>query len=210
MFDLESSIAAWRRHMLAAGIQTPVPLEELENHLRDEIARRVGDGASNAEAFTAAVTVVGNPGVLKAEFKEAGGFWEWLGEDRTARLLRTFALLWLAFCSWIFFSLAVALAVTPFLSNFRMSPDFYLIILFAPIFLRGMIAAVRLFGGNRKEARVLRVLAVIGFAAGIAQILVRNMPKAIIVSWLDVVVMGFYVASFYLLRPPKKPTSVKN
>ncbi len=31
MFDLENAIADWRRQMLAAGIQTPVPLEELES-----------------------------------------------------------------------------------------------------------------------------------------------------------------------------------
>jgi len=37
MFDLEQAIIAWRQQMLAAGIKSPVPLEELENHLRDEI-----------------------------------------------------------------------------------------------------------------------------------------------------------------------------
>ena len=39
MFDLEQAIAGWRRQMLAAGIQSPVPLEELGIHLRDEIER---------------------------------------------------------------------------------------------------------------------------------------------------------------------------
>jgi hypothetical protein len=37
MFDLEQSIATWRRQMLDAGIKAPVPLEELESHLRDDI-----------------------------------------------------------------------------------------------------------------------------------------------------------------------------
>jgi len=37
MFSLEKSISEWRRQMLAAGIKTPVPLEELEIHLREEI-----------------------------------------------------------------------------------------------------------------------------------------------------------------------------
>jgi hypothetical protein len=36
MFNLEQAIADWRQQMLAAGIKTPVPLEELENHLREE------------------------------------------------------------------------------------------------------------------------------------------------------------------------------
>jgi len=38
MFNLEPSIAEWRRQMLAAGVKTPVPLEELESHLRDELS----------------------------------------------------------------------------------------------------------------------------------------------------------------------------
>ena len=38
MFGLEQAIADWRQQMLAAGIKTPVPLEELEIHLREDIA----------------------------------------------------------------------------------------------------------------------------------------------------------------------------
>ena len=36
MPDLEQSIGEWRKQMIAAGIQSPVPLDELESHLRDE------------------------------------------------------------------------------------------------------------------------------------------------------------------------------
>lgn len=42
MFDLEQSIAEWRRQMLAAGIKTPVPLEDLEIHLREWICKHAG------------------------------------------------------------------------------------------------------------------------------------------------------------------------
>jgi hypothetical protein len=41
MFDLEKSIAEWRTQMLAAGIKTPVPMEELEIHLREEIEQQM-------------------------------------------------------------------------------------------------------------------------------------------------------------------------
>ena len=41
MFDLEKSIAEWRKQMLSAGIKTPVPLEELEIHLREEIEQQI-------------------------------------------------------------------------------------------------------------------------------------------------------------------------
>jgi hypothetical protein len=37
MFDLEQTISEWRRQMLSAGIKTPVPLEELEIHLREDV-----------------------------------------------------------------------------------------------------------------------------------------------------------------------------
>ena len=61
MFDLEQAIAEWRKQMLAAGIKAPVPLDELESHLREEVeetgafgseraagvrGRRTADGAS--------------------------------------------------------------------------------------------------------------------------------------------------------------------
>jgi hypothetical protein len=37
VFELEESIADWRVQLLAAGIETPVPLEETESHLRDGV-----------------------------------------------------------------------------------------------------------------------------------------------------------------------------
>ncbi len=68
MFDLQKAIADWRRRMLAAGIETPVPLEELETHLRDEIAERIAGGATEAEAFEAAVADMGRADAVQAEF----------------------------------------------------------------------------------------------------------------------------------------------
>ena len=40
MPDLEQRIAIWRSQMIDAGIKTPVPLDELEAHLREEIAAK--------------------------------------------------------------------------------------------------------------------------------------------------------------------------
>ena len=51
MFDLEQSIAEWRQQMLAAGIKTPVPLEELEIHLREEIERQMKSGLNEQTGF---------------------------------------------------------------------------------------------------------------------------------------------------------------
>ena len=60
MFDLEQSISDWRRQMLAAGIKTPVPLEELESHLREDIAQQMQSGLSAPQAFEIAANKVGH------------------------------------------------------------------------------------------------------------------------------------------------------
>jgi hypothetical protein len=70
MFDLEQSLAEWRRQMLAAGIQTPVPLEELEAHLREEIERLVKSGLGERSAFISAVQEIGPIHALRSEFEK--------------------------------------------------------------------------------------------------------------------------------------------
>jgi hypothetical protein len=70
MFNLEQSIAAWRQQMLAAGIKTPVPLEELEIHLREEIERQTKSGLNGQKAFEISIQQVGQPQVLQAEFEK--------------------------------------------------------------------------------------------------------------------------------------------
>jgi hypothetical protein len=71
MFDLENSIADWRKQMLAAGIKTPVPLEELETHLREEIEQQIKAGTSPQQAFEKSVQEMGDAGELKGEFSKA-------------------------------------------------------------------------------------------------------------------------------------------
>jgi hypothetical protein len=84
MFDLEQSIAGWRRQMLAAGIKTPVPLEELESHLRDEIERQAESGLNAAEAFPAAVHKIGAAQGIQSEFRKV----EAIKEDRQWQLVQ--------------------------------------------------------------------------------------------------------------------------
>jgi hypothetical protein len=76
MFDLEKSISSWRQQMLAVGIQSPVPLEELEIHLRENIEQLTKSGLSEAGAFEHAVQQIGPGERLKAEFGKAGGIFE--------------------------------------------------------------------------------------------------------------------------------------
>jgi hypothetical protein len=68
MFNLEQSIADWRRQMLAAGIKSPVPLDELESHLRDEIEHQMQSGLDAPQAFAAAFSAIGRPKPLQTEF----------------------------------------------------------------------------------------------------------------------------------------------
>jgi hypothetical protein len=68
MFDLEQSIADWRKQMLAAGIKAPVPLEELEIHLREDIEQQMELGANAADAFGIATQKIGKANALQNEF----------------------------------------------------------------------------------------------------------------------------------------------
>jgi hypothetical protein len=70
MFDLEQAISKWRMQMLAAGIKTPMPLDELEIHLREEIERQVNLGVSESNAFAVSVGQIGQPQSHNNEFKK--------------------------------------------------------------------------------------------------------------------------------------------
>ena len=70
MFDLEKAIAEWRRQMLAAGIKTPVPLEELESHLREDIERQMKSGLSAQRAFEIAMENIGQAPNSKGNSKK--------------------------------------------------------------------------------------------------------------------------------------------
>jgi hypothetical protein len=68
MFDLEQSIADWRRQMLANGLKSPQILDELESHLREETRRLAGTGLPESEAFQTALQLLGKCRDLRDEF----------------------------------------------------------------------------------------------------------------------------------------------
>ena len=70
MFNLERAITNWRRQMLAAGIKSPVPLDELEAHLRDEIEQQVQSGVNEPQAFERAAKQIGQATALDPEFRK--------------------------------------------------------------------------------------------------------------------------------------------
>jgi hypothetical protein len=68
MFNLDQSIAQWRKQMLAAGIKTPVPLVELESHRREEIERQMKSGLNEQKALEISIRQMGQSKMLKKEF----------------------------------------------------------------------------------------------------------------------------------------------
>jgi len=72
MLNLETAIAEWRRQMIAAGIKTPVPLEELESHLREDFEAQIRAGAVPERAFEIVTSQLGSPAALWQEFRKVG------------------------------------------------------------------------------------------------------------------------------------------
>jgi hypothetical protein len=70
MFNLEQEISEWRRQMLAGGIKPPMTLDELENHLREDIRAHLSAGKPEAQSFELAVWRLGTPGPLRTEFNK--------------------------------------------------------------------------------------------------------------------------------------------
>jgi hypothetical protein len=68
MFKLEQAIADWRRQIAACGIASAPALDELEDHLREEVSQQTRAGLTSHHAFEVAVQKIGPGKVLKPEF----------------------------------------------------------------------------------------------------------------------------------------------
>ena len=65
---LEEQIDAWRAHLRRSSAMTGPDIEELEDHLREQISSLAADGLSGDEAFLVAVKRIGAVDVLTREF----------------------------------------------------------------------------------------------------------------------------------------------
>src|SRR5688572_23630786 len=72
MFNLEQAISYWRRELGTGGVGPPELLDELESHLRSDIEQQLRTGVNAERAFGIAVERIGEPRMLRAEFKKAG------------------------------------------------------------------------------------------------------------------------------------------
>jgi hypothetical protein len=112
MFDLERSISEWRRRMEADGVKPPKILEELECHLREEVARLCATGVPEVDAFRTATQHVGDGRELTVEFSKvrAGGISEVLDNPWQLNLLAAWLILFgigqavgpFGFLAWLF------------------------------------------------------------------------------------------------------------
>jgi hypothetical protein len=68
MFNLDEAISKWRGELSRAGMKTPAVLDELENHLREDIERQMGEGVSAEAALASAAARIGRAAALKQEF----------------------------------------------------------------------------------------------------------------------------------------------
>ena len=198
MFNLEQAIAEWRKRMRAAGIQSPVPLEELEEHLREEIEAQVNLGRSEAAAFEVAAQNIGPARGLTAEFNKAGGS-GWLAADKDTQINRGLGLLWLIYCAGSFWKLTHGLRSGMLNSDFRITPLFLAAVLMDLIYLRGLVGSILLMGGVSRERRFILLLAILDAVGGVVVLLTKPFQP---LSFAYTII-GF--ASIWLLWPPQKP-----
>jgi hypothetical protein len=90
MEGVESQVAEWRAYVANAPAVNGRDLDELEVHLRDQIAELVSAGLTADEAFLVAVKRMGDLDALSREFarEHSGRLWKQLvlsGEDEPAR-----------------------------------------------------------------------------------------------------------------------------
>jgi hypothetical protein len=70
MFDLEKQVRLWRHHIQSRGTMHEADVEELENHLKDQIDELKTRGLSDEEAFLIGVKRLGRADTLSKEFSK--------------------------------------------------------------------------------------------------------------------------------------------
>lgn len=205
MFNLEQAIADWRNQMLAAGIKSPVPLEELETHLREEIEQQMKSGLNEQEAFNHVVEKIGQPSLLKTEFKKIGWFVDRMGENKSARTKQILSVLWFALC-------------TRFLIEILSSPVVGAMILYFPHYWSdfaicvtllgsaGVCGSILLFYGAKLGQYVVRSLAIYGFLLSVFECATVDTSFAGMIPRYGFGVLAmFNLVTIWLLDPPQQP-----
>ena len=77
MLDLEKQIANWRQEMSKTGCRDEV-LNELEEHLREEVERLGRSGVPADKAFEIAASKLGTPSAMATEFRKLPSLRPWM------------------------------------------------------------------------------------------------------------------------------------
>lgn len=180
MFDLEKAIAEWRNRMLAAGIKTPVPLDELESHLRDGVEDQMKSGVSAQEAFEAAVLRIGEARLIKHEFTKVSDFRQvFRGKALGATVAAAFLICWFGFGQ----SPVVALVYSILIAGLMIAAfiDFKHFIIPDEITIGGIVVGFfcslllpQLHGQTPLVGSVLQSLIGIGVGAGLVYLVLRG------------------------------------
>jgi hypothetical protein len=201
MFNLEQSVADWRRQMLAAGIKTPVPLEELEIHLRDEIERQTKSGLDERQAFKIAVQQIGPREVLQLEFaKNSCSPWR-SRDNRTTKTNQILGALWLAQSIWFLIRFAtspVAVAIIVYFPHYWQ----FFSVFFTLLSSTGVIGSMLLFRGAKLGLSIIRIIAILEFLLCVMECFTQDGSFGNPNYWFGI----FSVFSFitiWLLRSPK-------
>ena len=203
MFDLEQAIADWRRQMKSAGIKSPVPLDELEMHLREEIERQMKSGLKEHQAFDAASLRIGDANVLKTEFAKHKDFSGLLEASKSAKINRILGILWLAGCSWSLSTVWQQLNQHPSAGSLPANTVLLVNIFVIIIYVAGILGSISLFWGAKWGRNIVRMLALLMAITCIAQILDFRMHAAWR-EWCGIVAL-FSLISIWLLHAPKDP-----
>jgi hypothetical protein len=170
MFNLEQSLAQWRKQMLAAGIKSPVPLDELESHLREEIERQKKSGMDARQAFEITISKIGQPEELKTEFAKEGGAFGFLGNDKFTRTNRILGTLWLVFSSLSVARICrmrAALFHPPWQDPKHIAAFFIVISLLLAMYLVGIFGSILLLRGAKWGRYIIKAFAVFSLLCGI-------------------------------------------
>lgn len=99
MFNLEQEIRRWRRTMSARLPLHREAINELESHLRDAVQTQCQTGSSPDEAWRLAVTRLGTPETIAAEYGKLSvhAFWLWT----PAKVVLGVFLLFVALIAWV-------------------------------------------------------------------------------------------------------------
>lgn len=201
MFDLEQSIAEWRQQMMAAGIKSPMPLVELESHLREEIDRQIKVGLSEQTAFEISVQQIGRHDDLKTEFAKSNGLPGWFGDNKATRVNRILSVLWFALCTRCF----IAILSSPIIGIMILCfPHFWssFAVVSTALCLTGIFGSVFLFCGAKLGQHIIRFMAGLGFLLGVLEFVTQDGSFGAIPKYWFGILSIFSLITIWLLRSP--------